>query len=242
MATSESVANSLDRAPMDILKALKMFSFLVTVTILQWFVLINPPGSGFSREVASIYMQMGTAFLVIVVLATSTGTIRLQSLRTSSMFVNGLGGFVIAWTFVLVVYYQYLGMTFGTVSLPDVWGLIVTQVLFVATVEEMVFRWLIPSYLSSIFTRRFRWLALLIPQASFAVFHVGVYQGDWDALAIAFVFGCVMMLAFNFVPPFGAKEKRKPLGLGFTIGAHAAYNLVLIGVLAPGGISLLIGG
>jgi hypothetical protein len=33
----------------------------------------------------------------------------------------------------------------------------------------------------------------------------------------------------------------KPLGIGFTIGSHAAYNLILVGILV-GNVSMISGG
>jgi membrane protease YdiL (CAAX protease family) len=246
MATSAQTAyNGLERAPMDILNAVKTFGFLFTVTLLQWYCFINAPAEGFNKDVAMVYMQMSTTFLVIVVLVTSITKMQIKTLKTVKILFNGMAGFWVAWAFVLVFYGQIMGVTFGTVPASQIWGIILTQVLFVAVVEEMVFRWLIPTYLQSVFSRHYRWLALLLPQVSFALFHVGVYQGDWNALVIAFLFGCVMMLAFEYVPKFGKNksgEPREKLGLGFVIGCHAAFNLVLIGVLAPGGITMLIGG
>lgn len=243
MATSaESATGRLDQAPVDLLNAIKTFGFLFSVTLLQWYFLINAPAEGFDRDVAMIYMSMSTTFLVIVVLVTSVTKIQLKALKTVKVLFHSLVGFWVAYAFVLLFYGIYLGVTFGTVTTTQVWGIILTQVLFVAVVEEMVFRWLIPTYLSSIFTRDYRWLALLIPQVSFALFHTSVYSGDMTALFIAFIFGCVMMAAYTYTPPFGKKEDREPLGLGFTIGCHAAYNLVIIGVLAPGGITSMIGG
>ncbi len=243
MATkAESAVSSLDRDLVELINSLKTFGFLFAVTMLQWYVYINPPLNGWSSAVAGIYMQMGTTFLVIVVLVTSKTKIRVQSFTTIGVLTNALAGFSMAWAFVLVFYGQLLGVSFGTTATTDVVGVLLTQVLFVAVTEEMIFRWLVPAYLSSIFTKRYHWLALLLPQITFASFHASVYQGDWSALFTAFIFGCVMMTAFEFKPPFGPKNERKKLGLGFTIGCHAAYNLVLLGVLAPHGIRLLIGG
>lgn len=59
MATrSASAYQGLERAPDDLIKAIRTFGFLFSITLLQWYILINPPELGFSREVASIYMQM----------------------------------------------------------------------------------------------------------------------------------------------------------------------------------------
>jgi hypothetical protein len=212
---------------------IRTVGFLAVLGIVQLYCYVNFKGEGFSREVAQLYILIPVLLLVYTGLSRSV----VQDLKIFDMSMKLLLGFFAAWAFVLFFFGFGLNMQFGTVTERMLGGTLITQMLFVAPSEELAFRFILPSYLESKFRKDLRWVALLIPQLTFAAFHTGVYQGDLTALFVAFVFGCVMMFLYN-LKVFG-KEK---LGLGFTIGAHAAYNLVLLGVLAPSGISLISGG
>lgn len=241
MATGAEIVTRVSDAPVDIWKPFRTFGFLVSVTLAQWYFYINAPEVGFSKEIALVYMFMGSAFLGIIIFVTSAQKVEVKELRTVRIIYMGFIGFVVAYAVTLGLYGGVMGMTFGTLPVNALFGTVLTQVLYVAVVEEMVFRWLLPTYLKTKFVR---WLALLIPQAMFALFHTSVYQGDWSALLIAFLFGCVMILAFEYKPRLWLKKGEEPqrLGLGFCIGCHAAYNLLLLGAIAPNGIDMILGG
>jgi membrane protease YdiL (CAAX protease family) len=241
MANGAEAATRTLQAPVDLWKSFRTFGFLISITLAQWYFYINAPTEGFSKDIALVYMFMGSAFLGIIIFVTSAQKVEVKELRTVRIIYTGFFGFIIAYAVTLGLYGQVLGMTFGTLPVTALFGTVLTQVLYVAVVEEMVFRWLLPTYFKTKFVR---WFALLIPQAMFALFHTSVYQGDWSALFIAFLFGCVMILAFEYKPRFWLKKGEEPqkLGLGFTIGCHAAFNLLLLGALAPNGISMILGG
>jgi membrane protease YdiL (CAAX protease family) len=136
---------------------------------------------------------------------------------------------------VIAVFHYWLGMEFGTVDQTEFWSNIVMQVAFVACAEEMIFRNLLPEYLRTKFRSEIP--VVLLSQASFAFFHWGVYGGNYTSLLIAFIIGLIWVNVMKLKLP----GEDHPLGLGFTIGSHAAYNLVLIGVFA-GNINYLVGG
>lgn len=225
----ETVSSSLTRVGTAL--PIRTMGFLTVLSVMQLWYLLNYTGEGFSQQAAFIYIIIPVVFLAYSMLGKSV----IEDIKLMNVAFFGVLGFFMAWAFVLMVYGNYLGIEFGTVSQSAVNGTITMQVLFVAPSEELAFRCILPQYLASKFKPSYRWLALLIPQISFAIFHYGVYSGEWSNMGIALIFGCVLMVAYN-TKLFGEK-----LGLGFCIGAHSAYNLTLEGVLS-GGITMLTGG
>jgi membrane protease YdiL (CAAX protease family) len=124
-----------------------------------------------------------------------------------------------------------LGVQFDDIQIDLIWPALITQLLFVAPAEEIAFRFIAPRYISERFPKRSKTVqmvaVLVIAQGSFAAFHMGAYQGSLGSLFIAWTMGCLWYLA-SIWRPFG----KEPLGIGFTVGSHAAYNLTVIGVLA----------
>jgi hypothetical protein len=210
---------------------LQTMGFLTILSVMQFWYFINYKEEGFSQSVALIYILIPVVLLAYSML----GKAVLEELKLIYTLIFAFLGFVAAWAFTLIVLGSYLGMSFGTIATTAVSGTIVMQCLFVAPSEELAFRFILPQYLKSKFRTHLKWLALIIPQVSFALFHFGVYSGDWTNMAISFLFGCTLMVLY------GCKFLGERLGLGFCIGAHAAYNLVLLGVLS-GGFVTLIGG
>jgi membrane protease YdiL (CAAX protease family) len=211
-------------------------SFFFALVMAQFYVYINFKGLGFSREVGLVYIilpgMMLTYYLVFI--HQKRRSLNLDDLKLFPMIVYGFLGFIVTWIAVLIIYGKIFNMEFGTIPVTSVWGTILTQVLFVACSEELCFRYILPAY----FKGAFHWIIpALISQASFAAFHYSVYGGDLTSLLLAFVMGSIWYFAYHI--PVG----RSKLGLGFTIGSHAAYNLVLVGVLAGAGhIVTIVGG
>lgn len=209
---------------------------MVALAISQLYYYINFQGEGFSRDVALAYIIIPPVLLGYFVAdhLIFKKKVKLDQLKLLPTVFCGFLGFICTWAFVVIVYGHLLGVQFGSVPATAVWGTILTQVLFVACSEELAFRYIIPAYLKE------RWphsniIPAVLSSAAFALFHSAAYGGNYQAMGLAFIVAMVWIGLYN-VPFMGGK-----LGLGFTIGSHAAYNLALVGILA-GNITMISGG
>lgn len=95
-------------------------------------------------------------------------------------------------------------------------------IFFVAPVEELIFRGVLPGELAT----REPWkrvpVLLIATQGLFAVFHFAAYGGWGFAMVMAFALGMVWVYA------------SRRWTLWFTMGSHAAYNLLVLGILSGG--------
>jgi membrane protease YdiL (CAAX protease family) len=188
------------------------------------------------QSTAFFYIMFWVAFLAVGVASKA----KLEELRLLGTLFFAFVGLIACWAVTLYLYGVVWEVDFPEVSQVNLWGLVIMQVLYVAVSEEFVFRYALPQILMAKFKN---WLAFLIPQITFALYHMAAYQGDWDSIIIAFIFGCVMMFCYR-IPiksPVWSRYLGPRLGYGFCVGCHAAYNLVLLGVLS-GGISMVGGG
>lgn len=232
MEATESIAKEAKKARPDF----SAMGFLVALAIAQLFYYINFQGEGFSREVAMAYIIIPFVLLTAYSIdrATFGKKINLDRFTILRLVFHGFLGFMVTWAFMLIVYGQFLGVQFGTVPATAVWGAVLTQVLYVACSEELAFRYILPTYLREKFPKA-KYLPNVLAAASFAFFHSAAYGGNYRSMALAFIVGLVWTFLYQF------KLNGQKLGLGFTIGSHAAYNLTLVGVLS-GGIQLISGG
>jgi len=207
---------------------LTSLSLASVLFLIQAFFLVNYRSfapSGFSFEVGVLYIILCLGFVLYNYHQRMTRRV-VTEVDVWSASLNALIGFMITWAAVLGIYVLAFGMEMGSVAQPAVMGLILTQCLFVAPSEELIFRGIMPEVLESKIP--FKWIALIISQVLFAVFHFSAYGGSWEAMGVAFVMGMIWVSAYRWRPWFlGGKR----LGIGFTIGSHAAYNLVLSGLL-----------
>lgn len=217
---------------------IRTLGFLTVLFMFQFAYMANPPGAGFSPQVAQWYTLFMVAFLAVAM----ASKVRLEELRLLGTLFMAMFGLVLSWAVTLGLYGVAWGFDFPEVSAVTVRGIMVMQILFVAVSEEFVFRYTLPQIFQAKFRREYRWLALLIPQVSFGLYHWAAYGGDWVSMVVAMVFGCLLMYAY-YIPITGkwAAWLGPRLGLGFCIGVHAAYNLVLLGVLS-GGVQMIGGG
>lgn len=229
MATAENYR--LPRQLRAIGVPLQTMGFLTILSVMQFWYYINYKGDGFNQSAALIYILIPVVLLAYSMLGKSS----MEELKLVTVLPFAFLGFVAAWAFTLIVLGELAGFSFGSIASTSVAGTLIMQCLFVAPSEELAFRFILPQYLKSKFKKKLFWLALLIPQVSFAIFHFGVYSGDWTNILVAFLFGCILMFLY------GRRFLGEKLGLGFCIGVHAAYNLVLLGVLS-GGLVSSIGG
>lgn len=214
-------------------------SLMVALAISQWYFYVNFSGEGFDRGVALIYILIPPVLLVYYAVDRSLAkrSLTLDELKLFPALYSGFLGFLVTWAFVLVVYGKLMGVQFGAVPATAVWGTVLTQVMFVACSEELAFRYVIPTYLKEKFRRHQTLIAAVLSSAAFASFHTAAYGGNVQALILAFMVSMVWFGAYYI--PLGLRGEK--LGLGFTIGSHAAYNLCLAGVLS-GGITMISGG
>jgi membrane protease YdiL (CAAX protease family) len=188
------------------------------------------PDNPISFQTEIIYMIIPIGFMIYSV--TTQRMIESISLMRSLAF--AILGFWLTYAFVLFMFGFVLNMQFGTIAYAGILPMILLQAVFVAPSEELAFRSIIPEYFQRLFPKRFWWFALILSQGAFATFHVTAYQGNLGAMAIAFCVGLVWLAASRI--PY----KGKPIGIGFTIGSHACYNLILSGVLV-GNYSMMFG-
>lgn len=214
-------------------------SLMVALAISQWYFYINFSGEGFNRDVGMIYILIPPVLLVYYAIDRSLAkrSLTLDELKLFPALYSGFLGFLVTWAFVLIVYGRLLGVQFGAVPATAVWGTVLTQVVFVACSEELAFRYVIPTYLGEKFRKHPKVIAAVLSSVAFASFHMAAYGGNMQSLFLAFMVSLVWFGAYHV--PLGLYGEK--LGLGFTIGSHAAYNLCLAGVLS-GGITMISGG
>lgn len=225
-------------------RAYNSLHFAFVLFILQLACYIALSGlyeGGFSDDVALTYLIISLGCFVFA----SAYRLELKELRLSKVAVNWTVGFMITWMVVLYLYGEVWGIRFGEVRRPAVLGILVTQIVFVAASEEFMFRSLIPGYLFKMWGEgRFTTLIVFaISQGLFALFHFSAYGGNWDAMKIAFIIGCIWLFLARLehveVPFIGRQRvPLGPLGIGFTMGSHAAYNLMMTGLLAGNVVSI----
>lgn len=120
------------------------------------------------------------------------------------------------------LYSVVLGVPMGTTGKDVLWGTIITQVLFVAPSEELAFRYIIPGWVSRMLGKDSFLLTAIITAGIFSFMHLSAYSANVTSLAIAFIVGLCWALVY------------RRFGIGATIGSHAAYNLLVAGILTGG--------
>jgi len=178
--------------------------------------------SGFlSKDFLLVYMILP---VVVYVLVYSIGKVDDKSLFKSGSFFHSLGniglGFLSTWAVVLFLF-TLSGQLATPINRTVGLSFIFAELLVIAPVEEITFRRMIPDLLNN-------WgitglSRILTASAIFAVFHLSVTHGDIGAMAMIFTIAVIWQYLAD-------KERW---GLGFTVGSHAAYNLVILGVLIP---------
>jgi membrane protease YdiL (CAAX protease family) len=141
--------------------------------------------------------------------------------------VSFLLGFLLMFTGLLVMdTYVFNGTVSGAgISIVSFYPVLLLTMFFVAPVEETMFRGVMPEY----FKGWHLWaipLAPVITSAAFAVTHIFAYQGAVMSLQWAFVMGLVFYGVSRY-----SLFKGQRLGVPGSTGAHAAYNLFVLGVL-----------
>ena len=192
-------------------------SFGVVLLIAQAFLLVNarvffPNTTGYWQTVILIY-------IVLEVLIASIPKTRRDVFSMS---------FVKAWPKMLL----FAAITFAALTLfnivslggkfalpvlsPVIIGVLIIHGLIISVVEETIFRDLLPDI-----GRKIKLAVILIAvitSALFALFHFGVYGGNWFSLAWAFVLGLVFFYT------------ARKFGLSASMGTHWGYNVWVLGL------------
>lgn len=196
------------------------FPFIFGLILIEILVWINGPAlfpnwsSGYSNLILT-YLVMTVIFYVF-----SKAKTKQQIQRPLNQSVFAFVAFFIGTTILLSLLVLAGLLTTGYTPHELFWQVVLIQVVVVATAEELMFRGVLLSY-----------LGVIISAALFAFWHSYAYgviyyqltfdTFNWPALLLAFVMGIIL----------GIIAKNPKFGLPATIGVHAAYNLVVVGVL-----------
>jgi hypothetical protein len=145
------------------------------------------------------------------------GNFKRDSLAVQALYY--LGSFWMFYgIFLTAAWAGYLGH--GQVDALEARSLMAFNFVLVAPSETIVFHGVLPLWLR----KHFQGLKWAVPaeyglsQIIFAGFHIAVYGWEPTALFSAFVMGCIFLYI------------SKNYGLAPTMGAHSAYNLVVLGI------------
>ena len=117
------------------------------------------------------------------------------------------------------------------ISISAVYPQIALTALFVAPVEETIFRGVLKDYFAN--WRFIIPLGLVLTSVLFAITHYAVYGGQVMSLWWAVVMGGIFYLLTDL--KLGRGQDK--LGVPASIGAHTCYNLFVLGILSGGIIS-----
>jgi membrane protease YdiL (CAAX protease family) len=211
---------------------------LVSLFVAQLAIYINASAvlENFPRDTAWLYMCI--PLFLMVYSQRAEEEVKTVSLWTSLK--HALAGFWLTYAAAALVFIVLLEAELGTTPRANMMSMIVLTILFVAPSEELMFRAMLPKYLEGVFVGM-PWVAWLLSQATFAGFHFAAYGGSVPSMVIAFIVGMVWLAAYKWTPRLGWLKSKERLGLGFTIGSHAAYNLVVSGILV-GNVTMICGG
>lgn len=169
---------------------------------------------------ALAYIIMFT-FAVVIGLTQKNSILWLTRLRFGDGVKNFWMGFMVMFAGMIGMDYALGGGMGGNISQSAVWPTIAITALFVAPVEETIFRGILKDYFAG---WKLYWIPLgvVLTSSMFAITHYAVYGGAVMSLWWAFVMGCVFYLIANWK------------GVPSSTGAHTAYNLFVLGILSGG--------
>src|SRR5438445_2975049 len=194
-----------------------------------WFIMVF----SLALDVGPEYALLGFVFgindiLVVVGLSDSWGTFK-RNLFPPTLTLRGMAlPMSIAIAAVLgplMGYAFFTGQAFTRNSFGSNWALFTSEVLLVAPVEELFFRWLLPKTFGGI-----------LPQFMFAFSHPSVRNvilSDPGSTLVPFLYFLAFGLLFQQIAFMGIasdtrRDLRKYVGIPATIGAHAAFNTGVI--------------
>ena len=188
------------------LATLKKVPFIVWLWIAQAFLLVNidaiaPAGeTEHYRMILVVYMILQIAFFKF---APKVPGFQMNLNQALIWFV---AGFVVT-VFVVAGFRGLGGLEVQTYAVGAPIFLVILHTLIVAVAEEAVFRGFLPLLITPV-----------LAQIAFGVFHYSAYGGDMMSILIAIFAGFL----FYFV--------MRKTNIWTVMGAHAGYNLVMLGV------------
>ena len=176
-------------------------------------------GAHWETSTALAYIIM---FTFVLAISQKNSVMWLTKLRFGEGIRNFWVGFLVMFAGLIGADYVLGGaFTGGTISKAAVYPAIAITALFVAPVEETIFRGVLKDYFSG-WRLWFIPLGLIFTSAMFAVTHYAVYGGAVMSLWWAFIMGCVFYMIATW------------RGVPSSTGAHTAYNLFILGILSGG--------
>jgi len=206
------------------------FTIAVPLMFIMIFLWLNGNaiwGAYWETNTALAYIIM---FAFVIAVTQKSSMLWLTKLRVTDGLKNFWVGFLVMFAGLIGLNY-ILGGAIGsnTIVSSAVYPQIALTALFVAPVEETIFRGVLKEY----FKGWRLWvipMGIIVTSALFSITHYAVYGGNPLSLWWAFLMGGVFYLMTMFKP----SKSRGPLGVPGAIGAHTVCNLFILGILAGG--------
>lgn len=204
-------------------KGLLYSPLVLPIAVVQGFLFINGAywwGADWPAAGVTTYLFLETIFLGWL------GTRFVPRVTLQQGLFHWLAGFSVTAPTVYVLFTYGLSYDWPTIAHAQAAPAVVFTLFFVAPVEELIFRGILPRELEPLERVRLggRRVPVLVfgTQVLFAVFHWSAYGGLGLAMLVAVILGCVWVVA------------ARRLSLAFTMASHTAYNLLVMGVLSGG--------
>lgn len=211
------------------IRRLSNASLAVPLMFVMLFLWLNGTalwGAYWESSTAMAYLLM----FAIVFAVGKNQLIWLTKLKLSEGTKNFLIGFVLMFAGLIAINQFILkgNLSGNSIASAAVYPSIAITALFVAPVEETIFRGVLKDYFQN--WRFIIPLGLILTSVLFAITHYAVYGGQVMSLWWAVVMGGV----FYVITDLKLGKTQGKLGVPAAIGAHTCYNLFILGILSGG--------
>lgn len=195
-------------------------------------------GRPFPKDIAQFYLMF--ALIPLILDDKYKHELLKQPIREYAIkFILGfLGTLMVFWLVLL----QVLHLPVGTIAESAVMPMLALQALFVAPVEELVFRGFAPRLMDP---KGETWriyagvtVGAVLAALFFSGFHFGAFGRD---NAFPYVITFVLAIVWTVMSQvqtasrvFHSDGRRRPMGIAFTAGSHLAWNACVLGILTGG--------
>jgi len=197
--------------------------FIFILLAIEVYFFVN--GSAHFPNWNASYGQLIMAYIIMTLIflgfAKTRTTTEIKQPLSKSAF-SFVAFFMITWA-ILMALVQAKILQPATSDPSLFWPMIVLQICVVATSEELMFRGVLLSY-----------LGIFVTAIAFAVWHSWAYQIIWYDLSLTTFNYSALLIAFIMGIILGYVARDKRFGLPACVGLHAAFNLILLGVLTIG--------
>lgn len=193
--------------------------FLVAVAIYFW---IN--GAAHFPNWDTSYSAVTQVYLVMMVVFWIWAKDRTEKIVEKKPIGNSMTAFFGAFLITVLITQVLVAigaLTSGAFPADLFWQTVIMQVCVVAATEELIFRGIILEH-----------LGIIASSFTFAIFHSFAYGVQWYNLLGSSSGYISLIFAFLFGVLMCTIVRRANLGLPASIGAHAAYNLVILGAIS----------